>query len=127
MRHGARHTFDKLRAGRDLPPLLKHYMLHQCVYWAVAQYFEIRGLQYKGEKHALAYLEENEPQLVEWLQRFYSTTDPDKQATLAAAIEQAVLAPVGGLWEKDELLTFGDQAMGRRVFQILFGEAPAIG
>ena len=50
MRHGAKHTFDKLREGRNLPQLLKRYLLHQCVYWAVPQYFEIRGLQYKGEE-----------------------------------------------------------------------------
>jgi len=123
MRHGAKHTFDKLRGGRNLPPLLKRYMLHQCVYWAVPHYFEIRGLQYRGEKHALAYLRENEPHLLECLDRFYSTTDPHAQEQLAGTIQEVVLAPVGGLWQNDELLAFGDQSKGQHAFQALFGEA----
>jgi len=123
MRHGAKHTFDKLREQRDLPLTLKRYLLHQCVYWALPQYFEIRGLQYRGEKHGLAYLRENEPDLYHSLEAFYATTDPCEQARLARSIEEAVLAPVGGLWGDGELLTFGDQSKGEEVFRLLFGGA----
>ena len=121
MRHGAKHTFDKLREGRDLPLVLKRYMLHQCVYWALPQYFEIRGLQYRGEKQGLAYLRENEPELYQSVEEFYATTDPCEQARLARSIEEAVLAPVGGLWEDRELLAFGDQSKGDDLFRLLFG------
>ena len=122
MRHGARHTFDKLRGGRDVPVTLTRYMLHQCVYWAVPQYFEIRGLPYKGEKHGLAYLKEHEPRLFQCIEEFYATTDPREQERIARAIEVAVLAPVGGLWEDGELLTFGDGVRGEEAFRLLFGE-----
>ena len=121
MRHGAKHTFDKLRGGRDLPQTLRQYMLHQCVYWAVPQYFEIRGLQYRGEKYGLAYLCENESGLFHCLEAFYATTDPCEQAQLAHSIQEVVLAPVGGMWKYRELLTFGDQRNGEEAFQILFG------
>lgn len=123
MRHGARHTFDKLRTPRHLPLTLKRYMLHQCVYWALPQYFEIRGLQYRGEKHGLAFLRENDPDLYDRFEEFYATADPDEQARLARAIQDAVLSPVGGLWRHDELLTFGDQSRGKETFRLLFGDA----
>ena len=123
MRHGAKHTFDKLREPRDLPLTLKRYLLHQCVYWSLPQYFEIRGLQYKGEKRGLAFLRENEPDLYHRLEEFYATTDPGEQARLARAIQEAVLSPVDGLWGDRELLTFGDQTKGKEVFRLLFGGA----
>ncbi len=63
LRHGARHTLDKLRNGRHANTTLGRYLLHQCVYWALPQYFEIRGLPYRGEKESLSYLENREPEL----------------------------------------------------------------
>ena len=96
-------------------------MLHQCVYWALPQYFEIRGLPYRGEKHALAYLRQNEPDLYDAFERFYATVDFASQARLARIIEETVLAPVGGPWEEGEVLAFGDQARGREIFEELFG------
>lgn len=122
LRHGARHTFDKLRDGRHGSTTLGRYMLHQCVYWALPQYFEVRGLQYRGEKHALAYLRQNEPDLYDAFKRFYASADFDRQARLAKTIEEEVLAPIGGLWKRGEILAFGDQAKGREVFQKLFGD-----
>lgn len=123
MRHGARHTFDKLKDGRDMPLTLSRYLLHQCVYWAVPQYFEIRGLPYRGEKHGLAYLSEHEPRLFQHLEEFYATTDPGEQERIARAIEEAVLAPVGGLWQDGEMLTFGNGSRGEEAYRLLFGEA----
>ena len=123
MRHGAKHTFDKLREARPLPLLLRRYLLHQCVYWALPQYFELRGLEYKGEKHALAFLRGNEPELHQRFEEFYATTDPREQARLARSIQTAVLAPVGGLWQDAELLTFGDARSGQEIFRSLFGGA----
>ena len=121
MRHGATHAFDKLREDRSLPVTLRRYLLHQCVYWALPQYFEVRGQPYRGEKRALAYLRENEPELYGRLEEFYATTDARKQTRLARSIQTAVLAPMGGLWENGELLTFGDPASGRELFRLLFG------
>ena len=78
-------------------------------------------MQYRGEKHGLAFLRGNEPDLYHSLEEFYATTDPGEQARLARAIQEAVLSPVGGLWRRDELLTFGDQSKGEEVFRLLFG------
>jgi len=123
VRHGAKHTFDKLRERRELSTALKRYLLHQCVCWALPQYFETRGLQYRGEKHGFAYLRENEPDLYDHLEAFYATTDPCEQARLARSVQETVLAPVGGPWRDGELLTFGDQSKGEEAFRLLFGDA----
>jgi len=125
MRHGARHAFDKLGEGRNLPLVLKRYLLHQCVYWAVPQYFRIRSLQYRGEKHALAYLEEREPQLMRCIDRFYATTDTREQEELVGTIEKTVLGPIGGPWREEEVLVFGDQRPGQLAFRALFGDTVA--
>ncbi|MBN1342885.1 MAG: hypothetical protein JXQ73_09415 [Phycisphaerae bacterium] len=121
MRHGARHTFDKLRGSRELPVTLKRHLLHQCVYWLLPQYFEVRGLQYQGEKHGLAFLRENEPELYRSFEAFYATTEAGEQARLARSMAEAVLLPVGGLWADGEVLTFGDPEEGAGVFGVLFG------
>ena len=121
LRHGARHTFDKIRTRGGSDATLTRYLLHQCVYWAVKQYFEIRGLAYQGEKHALAHLQSHEPDLYEAIEAFYATTDRDMQTTLARSIEETVLAPIGGLWQEDEVLTFGDPSKGEEIFERLFG------
>ena len=120
MRHGAAHTFDKIRDDRDLPITLKRYLLHQCVYWALPQYFEIKGLRYRGEKHGVAYLRKNEPELYGAFKRFYASMDLAEQTRLARSIQEAVLAPLGGLWQDGELLVFGDHERGAEVFEKLF-------
>jgi len=35
-------------------------------------------------------------------------------------VAETVLEPVGGLWNKDEVLTFGNQKKGRELFDKLF-------
>jgi len=122
LRHGARHTFGKIRSRGKSNPTLTRYLLHQCVYWAVQQYFEIRGIEYQGEKHALAFLEAREPALYEAIEGFYASTNLDELVSQARRIEEIVLSPVGGLWQEGEILTFGDPHKGEKMFKRLFGE-----
>lgn len=121
MRHGARHTFDKIEDRSDLNMMLNRYLLHQCVYWLVPQYFEVRGIQYRGEKHAFQYLRQNEQGVSKDLEEFYATADYGRQKQLARSIAEAALAPVGGLWKDDELLVFGDHQNGQELFEQLLG------
>ncbi|MFC1736097.1 hypothetical protein ACFL1X_08260 [Candidatus Hydrogenedentota bacterium] len=124
LRHGAKHTFDKLEKGRNAGTTLARYMLHQLVYWALPQYFEIRGLEYQGERRALAHLEQNKPELHDAFEKFYATADYETQLDLARTIEEMVLEPIGGLWRDDEVVTFGDQIKGKRIYGELFGGTP---
>ena len=56
------------------------------------------------------------------LERFYQTTDHAEQTKLFRSIADVVLAPVGGMWKDDEVLTFGDQEKGRELYRMLLGE-----
>lgn len=121
LRHGAKHTFDTLRDGRQASTTLGRYMLHQCVYWALPQYFGLRGLEYRGEKHALPYLRRSDPELYDLFDWFYVTVDFERQVDLARQIETRVLAPVGGPWQDGEVLVFGDRKKGLALFRRLCG------
>jgi len=126
-RHGTRHAIDRARARLDTSPTLCCFLLHQNVYWLTQSYFEVRNLQFPGEKRALAYLRENEPQLSNLMDRFFGTTDPGKLLATAEQIAAIALQPVGGPWNHDELLAFGPagdidlQKKGREVYAELFG------
>lgn len=120
MRHGHRHILDKIRKRRDIMPTLSSYLLHQGIYWFVPQYFEVIGIELKGGKHALEFLQKNEPVIFESIERFYLTTDKAEQTELFKSTAEVVLAPVGGLWKDDEVLTFGDQGKGEELFMKLF-------
>ena len=109
MRHGARHTFDKLKNRPEYPNVLKRFLLQQAVYWAVRNYFEVRDIPYYGDKQAFDFLRDNDPVLLENIDRFYATTVITGQSELADIIPEQVLAPVGGMWQDDEVLVFGDQ------------------
>ena len=122
MRHGHRHILDKVRDRRESMPTLSSYLLHQGAYWLARQYFEIRNLEFRGDKHALEFLREHEPVIFTSLERFYRITDHAEQTELFRSMAEAVLAPVGGLWRDDEVLTFGDQKKGRALFRRLLGE-----
>ena len=63
---------------------------------------------------------QHEPGLHGAFEKFYATADFEQQVCLAQKIEEEVLAPIGGLWKKDELLTFGNQASGQQMFLRLF-------
>jgi len=122
IRHGHRHILDKVRHRSESMPTLSSYLLHQAAYWLVRQYFEVRDLEFKGDKHALDFLREHEPAIFKSLERFYRITAHDEQTELFRSMAEAVLAPVGGLWKDGEVLAFGDQKKGRELFGRLLGE-----
>ena len=128
-RHGHRHIFDKIKGRLGSGPLFCGFLLETNVYWLVQSYFRVRRLAYKGEKHAIQYLEHYEPEIIATLNAFYETADLAEKVALARVITDLVLEPVGGMWQDGELLAFGDeqsqalQAQGLRLFQSLFSAA----
>jgi hypothetical protein len=103
-------------------------LLSTNIYWLIETYFRVRNIVYKGEKNAIEYLKENEPEIVEMLDQFYLTHDLERQIEIAQAISERMLAPVGGMWRDDEVLTFGDedsrnlQERGYEIFHKLFDD-----
>lgn len=123
-RHGHRHVFDKIKGRIEEMPLLCKLLLNTNIYWLLETYFRIRNLQFKGEKHAIAYLKKNEPAIFQAIEDFYFTKDIIKQVEISKKLTKLVLKPVGGAWKDNEILAFGDeenlQSKGKELFQKLF-------
>lgn len=128
IRHGHRHIFDKLRNRLESMPLTSRLLMHSNIYWLVVNYFQVRGLPYRGEKQALEYLREYDPQVYAGLQDFYTAENIERQVEISREISQRVLRPIGGLWRRDEVLAFGNpdeydlQRRGNALFRQLFQE-----
>ena len=120
MRYGAKHILDKIRDHQETGTTLSSYLLHQGMYWIVPQYFQIRGLEFKGEKKALEYILKHEPKMFQNIAEFYKTIERTRQIDLFQSVAETVLEPLGGLWKKDEILTFGNQKKGKELFGKLF-------
>lgn len=123
-RHGHKHIFDKIRGRVEEMPLLCRLLLNTNIYWLIETYFNVRNLQFKGEKHAIAFLEKNEPRIFRLIKDFYSAERPTEQVEISKRLTELILAPVGGAWKNDEVLAFGDekklQQKGKELFQKLF-------
>jgi hypothetical protein len=132
-RHGHRHILDKIRGRLTTNPVLCHFLLSTDIYWLVQSYFRFRKLVFKGEKHAIEYLRNHEPEIFEAMAEFYSTPGLEQQVELVQTISDLVLAPIGGMWRKGEVLAFGDEACddlprrGYEAFHGLFGADQEIG
>ncbi len=107
LRFGERHALDKLRGRLDREPVLCRLLLESTLYWQVQHYFLVRGLDYPGEKAALRHLREHEPELWRGIERFYAAADLRERAAIAEEVRERVLAPVGGLWRRGEVLALG--------------------
>lgn len=124
-RHGHKHIFDKIKGRLEETPLLCRVLLNTNIYWLIETYFKVRNLQFKGEKHAIEYLEKHEPEIYKKIVSFYAAEDIQQQVEISKGLTEHVLRPVGGVWSDNEILAFGDgvkntQQKGKELFQKLF-------
>lgn len=123
-RHGHKHVFDKIKGRIEKMPLFCKLLLNANIYWLIETYFNVRNLQFKGEKRAVGFLEENEPEIFRLINDFYSAKELAEQGAISKRLTELILAPVGGVWKNDEVLAFGDekklQQKGEVLFQKLF-------
>ena len=124
-RHGHKHIFDKIKGRTEKMPLLCKLLLNTNIYWLVETYFDVRNLQFRGEKHAIAYLEKHETKIYKKIVNFYAAEDIQRQVKISKDLTKHVLKPVDGAWNDDEVLAFGDevknlQQKGKELFQKLF-------
>ena len=122
------HVLDKVRGRIADEPLLCEFLLATNIYWLVRTYFRVRCIPYPGEKDALEWLERNDPEAYTDMQYFYASHDLSEKLDVSERLTEAVLAPIGGPWRREELLVFGTnadvahlQSKGPKVFSELFG------
>ncbi len=125
-RHGHKHVFNKLKGRLNTMPLLCRFLLSTNIYWLVNTYFNVRNIPFRGDKHALNYFKENEPDIYQSIEGFYSAKDLQEQFEISERLTELVLKPVGGQWQDDEILAFGNEETkdlikkGEKLFQELF-------
>lgn len=122
-RHGHRHVLDKIRGRLQNEPLLCRLLLNVNIHWLINSYFGVRGLPYQGEKHALAYLADNEPEIYALIDEFYKLP-VEEQIEQTERLTELMLSPVGGAWKTGELLAFGEgvadlQSQGQLLYRLL--------
>ena len=110
VRFGQKHVLDKVQGRLETMPLFCRFLLHTNIYWLVQNYFLVRGIPYQGEKWAIDYLQMHEPDIACHIIDFYATPDLAEQVTISRTLTAAILAPVGGAWQDNEVLAFGENA-----------------
>lgn len=126
IRHGHRHLFDKVQGRLQSMPTLCQVLLYTNIYWLLENYFRLRYLPFRGPKQALAYLQEHDEVLYSLIEAFYRASSLEEKFVLSHQITAMVLEPVGGMWQKGEILAFGKeetrdlQQQGLRVYTELF-------
>jgi hypothetical protein len=88
-------------------PLLAQLLLNTAPYWLMENYFRVRQLPFRGERWALTYWREHEPDLILTLDALYRADDLEVKFGLVETLTELVLAPVGGAWQSGEILAFG--------------------
>ena len=124
-RHGHRHVLDKIRGRLQSDALLCRLLLNANIHWLINSYFGVRGLSYPGEKHALAYLAQHEPEIYALIDEFYNLP-VEEQIEQTERLTELMLSPVGGAWKTGELLAFGGgvadlQSQGQLLYRLLVG------
>ena len=66
----------------------------------VFHYFPVRHLPWRGEKTAVRYWQEHDPDYLALLQDYLAEGDRRRKAELYEDLAQRTLAPVDGLWER---------------------------
>jgi len=125
-RHGHKHVFDKIKGRLDSMPLFCEFLLGANMHWLVKTYFDVHELPFKGEKHALEYLNNNEQKIYQAIVDYYNAPDLSQRVEISKRLTEMILKPVSGSWRDDEVLAFGDnnveslQDKGRKLYQQLF-------
>lgn len=110
VRFGQKHVLDKVQGRLETMPLFCRFLLHTNTYWLVQNYFLIRSIPYQGETWAIDYLQMHEPEIAHHMANFYANPNLAEQVAISRTLTAAILAPVGGAWQDDEVLAFGENA-----------------
>jgi len=121
------HALDKVRHRLESDPLFSQFLLSTNIFWLVQTYFNVRLQPYPGEREALEYLQQEEPDIYQEIQKFYARTALSEKFQIAEELTKLVLSPIGGPWKKGELIPLGTnpaaenlQEQGEMIFEQLF-------
>ncbi len=125
-RFSKQHVLDKVRHRLESEPVKCQYLLHAHVHWLLHSYYRVRGRFFPGDAPALQHWQQHEPDLYEALSKFYAARSLKRKVDYLQFLTDQVLEPIGGPWQRDEILAFGLheavedlQEQGRKALQEL--------
>lgn len=115
IRHGHAHVLHKLEHYKDTDALLCNVLLAGATHWLLGAYTVARGMPYRGEKATLKAIRQNDRELLPDLEKLASGSVSIAQriGTLCRLTDK-ILEPVGGPWQKGEVLFFAESVKTRR-------------
>lgn len=120
------HIIDKLEQRLHDNELYSRYFIFSSFDWFLQCYARIKNLDIGKPKNHLKYIEYNEPELFQIVNRLYSSNDLDVQFEMLKKCADYMLTPIGGLWAEDEILFhlapngINDEAEQKAVIRLLF-------
>ena len=107
LRFSQRHALDKVRHRLESNPLMCELLLASSIYWLVQNYFLIHQMTFPGERAALVWFQENDPEVYQLLGQFFALSSLEQKLETIETLSETILAPIGGLWQTDEILALG--------------------
>ena len=101
------HVLNKVdgRLAEDLT--FSHMLLSINVCWLMHIYFKVRAMTFPGERAALTWFREHDPEISSRIASFFETSDVRSRFRLSVELTETVLAPVGGPWHLGEVIGIG--------------------
>lgn len=115
-----------LAAGDDISRLTVDMRLLYSVDEVKMHYFTVRKLAWRGEKAAIRYWSEHDPDFLALLRDYFGAADQHARVDLYASLAESALAPVGQPWQFGETIVSVGAGWGTGGEAIVGTEAEAL-
>ena len=75
-------------------------------------YFTVRRMPWRGEKPAIRYWRDHDPDYLDCFHRYAAETERQRRVELYEALATGAMAPVGGLWREGETIISAGSSYG---------------
>ncbi len=125
------HVLEKVKGRIEADPVFCNMLLSINITWLLHIYYKVRYKKFPGEKVALDWIRRKEPDIAAKIEAFFETTSLKLKLSLSEKLTDLVLEPIGGPWERAEVLGFGVDSKGTNLktkaeeaFSRLLGMSP---
>lgn len=101
------HALDKVDGRLEQDATFAEMLLSINITWLMHIYYKVRRMSFPGERGALNWLREHEPDIATRIEAFFATADIGTKFRLSVELTDLVLEPVGGPWKRGEILGIG--------------------
>lgn len=101
------HVMNKVAGRLEKDPVFCNLLLSVNMCWLMHIYFKVRQMKFGGEKNALNWLREHDPDAASMVHQFFGATSLIDRLKHATDLTDLVLEPIGGRWLEGEVLGTG--------------------